>query len=240
MENASKALLMAGSVLLALLIISALVFLANSISNVKQLEISTEDAEKLAEFNNMIRTYDKQWLYGTELISLSNLIEDYNKRQAEYKGYDPITFKVTINSSDYADNIYIKQGTYSLNGRDMNLGVQFKKLEQEIEAWKTRSGDSHKIKFNGRTLNESAQDISGMREIELKELAKEYGISDYTAFYNYLYEEDSSGNPKGPVRIYNNLTVEMENFKRQRLFEKVVFREDVAIGRIVEVEFRKN
>ena len=73
MENASRALIMAGSVLLALLIIGLLVFMFNSISGLKQQEANSEQVLKLAEYNKRILTYNRE-LYGPELVSLANLI----------------------------------------------------------------------------------------------------------------------------------------------------------------------
>ena len=67
MENASRALIMAGSVLLALLIIGLLVFMFNSISGLKQQEANSEQVLKLAEYNKRILTYNRE-LYGPELV----------------------------------------------------------------------------------------------------------------------------------------------------------------------------
>ena len=47
MENASKALIIAGSVLLSVLIISALVLMFNQISDFKRSEATSEDIQKI-------------------------------------------------------------------------------------------------------------------------------------------------------------------------------------------------
>lgn len=93
MENASKALIMAGSVLLSLLIITTLVFMFGKLGDLKNSEASTEEVKKLAEYNRQIETFDRA-LYGSELLSLANLIDDYNKRQADLKGYNAIVLQV--------------------------------------------------------------------------------------------------------------------------------------------------
>ena len=87
MENASKALIMAGSVLLAILVIGSLVFMFNTISELKNTEASAEDVEQLAKYNRQIETFNRSGLYGSEIMSLANLIDDYNKRQADLKGW---------------------------------------------------------------------------------------------------------------------------------------------------------
>ena len=56
MENASKALIIAGSVLLAMLVIGTLIFMFSTLSNLKQTEADVATAEKLAEYNKQIET----------------------------------------------------------------------------------------------------------------------------------------------------------------------------------------
>ena len=96
MENASKALIMAGSVLLSLLIISALVFLFNQIGVFKRSEVSEKDIEKLADYTKQIETFNRD-LYGSELLSLANKIEDYNSKNLSGNGYQGIELDITIN-----------------------------------------------------------------------------------------------------------------------------------------------
>ena len=58
MENASKALIMAGSVLLSLLIITTLVFMFGKLGDLKNSEASTEEVKKLAEYNRQIEAHE--------------------------------------------------------------------------------------------------------------------------------------------------------------------------------------
>ena len=51
MENASKALIMAGGVLIALLVIGLLVFFYNNLSGLQSIEQSNDDVEAITEFN---------------------------------------------------------------------------------------------------------------------------------------------------------------------------------------------
>ena len=125
MENASKALLMAASVLVALIIIGVLVWMFTSISNTQQTEADSEEIKIMTEYNNKIERFNASGLYGSEILSLANLIEDYNIRQAEFQGYSEITLTVRINaipvaevftSTEYTDETLIS--TYeTLNNR---------------------------------------------------------------------------------------------------------------------------
>ena len=115
MENASKALMMAGSVLLSVLIITALVFLYNNVIDLKRTESLSEETKKLYEYNKKIEMFNKQGLYGSEILSLSNLIEDYNRTQNELKEYNEIKLQIEIKEMPSA--YYFKERKYGEIGR---------------------------------------------------------------------------------------------------------------------------
>ena len=71
MENASKALIMAGSVLIAILVIGMLVL---GYRNLSSLEQQKEDSESDSTLNYMVKFEQfNRKLYGSELITLANL-----------------------------------------------------------------------------------------------------------------------------------------------------------------------
>ena len=72
MENASKALLMAGGVLIAILIIALLVNSFTSISSFQKIKLSEEEQEKIVRFNEQYTKYLGQYVYGTEVVTLQN------------------------------------------------------------------------------------------------------------------------------------------------------------------------
>lgn len=94
MENASKALIMAGSLLISLLIIGALVFMYNQFADVQQTKTDVDEEGKLGEYSKKFEDYNRV-IYGSELLSLANLQEDYNKTQASEKGYTEVNIDVT-------------------------------------------------------------------------------------------------------------------------------------------------
>ena len=97
MENATKALEMAGSVLIGMLIIGALVFGYTKISETKQVEQDSLSSQQAADFNKKFESYNRDGIYGSELLSLANLIVDYNNKEAnETKGYESVELSVTI------------------------------------------------------------------------------------------------------------------------------------------------
>lgn len=170
MENASKALIIAGSVLLAVLIIIALIYTFSQISSLKQVEASSEEEKILAQYDKEIESFNRQGLYGSEILSLANLVEDYNKRQSDLKGYKPITLKVSI--TQIIDAKYLKETQYSKYG---DLIKNFKNLEKKMQ-------DLKKEKICGQTLDK----LAGMKTETLEDLISRYNLANRT---NYTLEE---------------------------------------------------
>lgn len=98
MENASKALIFAGTILISLIVISALVFAYRDLTSVKRQETENQKVEEIAEFNKSFESYEKD-LNGTQMFSLANKIADYNTKYVVNmnEGYERITLTVIVN-----------------------------------------------------------------------------------------------------------------------------------------------
>lgn len=83
MENASKALLMAGSVILSLIIISSVVIMYNNLRTSQAEVDNVKDVQDITKENEKFLAFEKSFMYGSELLSLANLIEDYNERNTD-------------------------------------------------------------------------------------------------------------------------------------------------------------
>ena len=82
MENASKALTMAGGILIALLIIGALILMVNQIGDYEKGQNNNNKNSELASFNKTFEKYaDDKGIKGADLVSLINKILDYNQRE---------------------------------------------------------------------------------------------------------------------------------------------------------------
>ena len=82
MENASKALIMAGSVLIGLMIIGALLLMFTNLSNYQGEKQEGETDSQVVEFNNQFATYNREDVRGSELYSLLNRVISYNRTQS--------------------------------------------------------------------------------------------------------------------------------------------------------------
>ena len=110
MENASKALLIAGGVFLTMLIIALVLFAWNSFSDFYKKDDELKDIENIAKFNEQFTNYNRDNVYGYELISLANKVADYNMRFSNAedaqndKKYNPITLNIIFPDMDRVKN----------------------------------------------------------------------------------------------------------------------------------------
>ena len=105
MENASRALVIAGGVLLSLIIIGVVMFAYRGITSLqKEKDISLSN-EQVSKINEQIEKYTKKSvIYGSEVLSICNAIEDYSRKYPESEGYPKITAKIKIKAADEKDN----------------------------------------------------------------------------------------------------------------------------------------
>ena len=89
MENASKALLMAGGILIALLIIGVLVYSFESTTTYFGQEQQKEKIEQLTLFNNQFESYNRKLLRGSDVISVINRVIDNNQKYGQNEYDEP-------------------------------------------------------------------------------------------------------------------------------------------------------
>lgn len=111
MENASKALIIAGSVLIALLIIGALILMFNSLSSYQNVGIQEEREAQVIEFNNQYTTYLRKDVRGSDMISLMNRIVDYNTRKGNNTEEQYEEMAIEINGIDVKNLKYNENDT---------------------------------------------------------------------------------------------------------------------------------
>jgi len=89
MENASKALLIAGGMLLAIIILTLLVSVGVSVKDITETQDKKQLTEQIQQFNKEYEAYNKTKMYGIDVITVVNKARDYNTRldtdSEEYK-----------------------------------------------------------------------------------------------------------------------------------------------------------
>ena len=78
MENASKALLMAGGMLIALLVIGALLLAFNQIGDYEKGKSSMVKSSQVADFNKEFGKYAGDDIKGYDILTIINKAIDFN------------------------------------------------------------------------------------------------------------------------------------------------------------------
>lgn len=150
MENASKALIMAGGVLIALMIIGALILMFSNLTAYQETNTRSTRSTQISEFNNQFETYNRTSVRGSDLYSLLNKAIDYNRRQStqgtgwadtgEEIAYEPMVITFTIDRSeltaDGTDNYRLFKGnsdTYTVSGNSNTFESTIKNTIDDLE-----------------------------------------------------------------------------------------------------------
>lgn len=179
MENASKALMMAGGILIALLVIGALLLMINRLGIYSRSQDDDKKYTQLSDFNRDFERYcDDKGINGTDIISLINKVNNYNSKANE----DGV-----INSVDYSIKMELK-----VTGLD-----RFNDNYANSESDKLFRNDDLEIKVtSGNTINNRVRDILDT----IKEAAKaerDLGIGNLkklSAIYDFSKNDDENKN----------------------------------------------
>lgn len=124
MENATKALIIAGGMLIAMLIVGLLVWGFGQIRSLQQEQTDQETIQEIIDFNERFEAYNRTTVRGYQMISLANLVYDTNSRYTETDGYNPVTITVDgLSSEDATDEdlvTYIQTYYDSMNSDQKN------------------------------------------------------------------------------------------------------------------------
>ena len=212
MENASKALVIAGEVLIALLVISLLVFFYNTIKDFRNTEELLQESEQAIEYNKQYDVYYRNNLYGSDILSLANKIYDYNKRESEAEGYARLEMEVTFKS-----NITINDKEVIISKKEIYTSENLKSVVQYLEDTIDKYGNE---KFLGNTIKL----LSAYRTMELKQLLGLDNIPTAveTKIVNYQRYKSSL------------VTLKSKTFKANN------FEYDKSTGRITLMRFTEN
>lgn len=138
MENASKALSMAASVLIGVLLVALLIFAYHQFVQIPKQEEKNAKLEQVAEFNKKYEAYNKTNLKGNKLISLINMANDNNKTYSDVPEYQiNIDVKWKSEANAYEDEeeyrASIKSKKFECAGVDYGSNGRIKKMTfQEI------------------------------------------------------------------------------------------------------------
>lgn len=207
MENASKFLLMAGGILIALLVISALVLMFNQIGDYEKGKSNTEKVSQVADFNKefMVFTYDN--IQGTDIISLANKIVNFNSKSGMQNSinYDKkiklyLNFGNKNKSGSFAyklggNPVIFTKDSYIIENSSGFLQLIFKYMEYDnkfsIKVMNRLSANYSSLQDGTKTI----KDVTGRSDISqdiIKDIPKyrEYSEFKGSTFKNTKIEYD--------------------------------------------------
>lgn len=149
MENISKILIIVGSVIISILIITILIFSFSKLTLVQKEKEDSEYIMQSVEWNKKLESFNRDNLYGTDIISIANLMQDYNiKNDNQYKEMEIL---VTINN-EIENAECFKKGSYNLN----NIIEYIMKLKnqesKELYNFKIKKFDCIKVEYDGSRI----------------------------------------------------------------------------------------
>lgn len=229
MENASKALLMAGGILIAILIIGAVTFMFRDVTEAQRTQEESKAMEQINEYNKQFSGYERK-LYGHELLSLINKIINTNLKNAEQNKY-----MNTSSGDGYAlINIYVDSTKYKITKRppqkesDLpSIYTNFFYLKRKISKSKDTGGygmseeDFKAIVELKNRINTGSSSDAEKAKRQLNDLLVKYGISDAD-----ISDTD--------IQTYSQYI----EFKKTR-FQYVKTEYDGKTGRINYIEFKE-
>lgn len=130
MENAAKALLIAGGILIALVIISTGLIVYTKTRELQEQESTIRETEQVSKFNREYTAYDKKELRGIEIITITNKAINNNIQNPE----NPITIEVRINRDDILDGL--QPNNYVFTGSALNTYHNLKQNETSFKLFK--------------------------------------------------------------------------------------------------------
>lgn len=248
MENATKALVMAGGVLIALMVLGALILMADSITAYQRTDVESTRTSQTTEFNNQYETYNRMDVRGNELYSLLNRARDYNRRQTSAStegnsvGYTPMEIVFNFNGklSEFASpagNNLITQNEYTLTGTT----DPFESIMNEVNQLEAKYGaDSLTNLVTGMTeifIDDSDTDEEHLKAVETFNLtSKKVTVSRWTE-----------------INEHSTIREEVYKYYEYVLFKRAYFdcvsltrvgetgvTYDENTGRIIKMEFKFN
>lgn len=150
MENASKALIMAGEILIGVLIIGILVYGYLNISSLNKTEQEAIKTEQLSAFNKEYESYNRKLIRGVDVISVMNKAIDNNKKYEEDDYYTiNVQFKMAEPMVFQKDGKTSSTITFDINRNyDMNDFYLIKNNTDAFTDFKRRIFDCKEVRYN--------------------------------------------------------------------------------------------
>lgn len=235
MENVSKALLIAGGVLFAILVLTLLIMFHSQISSYYTEQHDAKMNEQITEFNNKFDNYSGQTIRGNDLISIMNRVVDYNRTYADVEGTERVTINIDFKNceKDFLFNESIP------NGERLIQSSKISNQNGDETAIENISGYGAKLVSEGiqdTKLQKLSSNIhiicdTDAKDKEEKEKKEKKAKEKLKEILNKEIPEDISGLQKITMKYY-----QLTQFKRS-LFKCTEVVHNTTDGRVNKISF---
>ena len=202
MENAAKALTIAGTILISVLVISAVVFMYRDLTSVKRQDAENQKLQEITDFNKSFESFDKT-LSGAKMLSLSNKIKDYNEKYTVSEGYKKIELYINENNNNNGTEWYEYYSKLQIDidnmMNDKYISANYLEALKEACEVKSKAGSSHL---------EREQADETLKELEQKLGSNKYK-EDYPIYEQYLIIKKQTFKPAGIEYDTNGRIIKM-------------------------------
>ena len=197
--------------------------------------MNSEDARKISDYLARFEQYNKTYIYGSEILSLANLQDDYNRTQSDTEGYSRVNIYITINTPiEQADGrlYYLTVGRKNIT--EIANGIigrteHAQSLENAISYYETTVYGNTKKTYKYLSQISSRQ-LAGILGVSFRSDDDEFAVQDKieNAGYRNLLEE---------IEKYKILKSTYTQFKNTQFMCTDVKYDEV--GRIKEMDYEE-
>lgn len=131
MENATKALLIAGGVFFGLIILTVSIFAYTQMVNYYRSKEDIIKTEQVIKFNSQYDAYIRNDVRGNDILSLINKIVDYNKREADAEGIRFERMIIEVNLAGKKDEFKYPR-KYDVDNKEIIMDFNNSKNDNDI------------------------------------------------------------------------------------------------------------
>lgn len=260
MENATKALIIAAGMLLAIMILSLLTISYNNLTDYLNQDEKIKEVEQITRFNSQFENYNRKDVRGSDILSLVSKIKDYNERYSYQEGtkYPEFTFKIDLgndlsvykytiedetqkeylnNTTIFSSNILTKDNVDDILNTTRTAQVNGKTVKEE-QLQKLSANVANIIipsRENYKKYDSSLEKYKAANEKRIKVIKEILGIT-LTLNGNRYYDINETSLIQ-QIEIITNKYYQLTQFKRA-YFECVKTEYDKNTSRIIYMEFK--
>lgn len=241
MENASKALLIAGGVLISLMVISGLILVMRKVGDFQTANQDARLEKQTLEFNNIYESYNRKNIRGNEMVSLMNRVLDYNERKGK-EGYTEmqVYFEIPQEVIDTGicfetPSVLVKRTTYTEDEIHEIVGIP----DSNNPDYSVRGIEN---KYTQRYATQLAKEIDNIRTLKNSGLSSSQIDNQFASKYRFPKKVSEYG---GIDQVYQDAKLYYEYVQFKRAYfdcmnEQLPYEEthDSETNRIIKMVFK--